>query len=252
MEPSTGAGARGTLDPAEVARFAQLAAEWWDPGGKFRPLHKLGPARLSFIRRQLVSHFGRSADALRPLEGLFVLDVGCGGGLISEPMCRLGAHVTGVDPAEESIAAARAHAGVQGLAIDYRATTIEALVEARADFDTILCLEVVEHVPDPGAFLGLCARLLRPGGMLVASTINRTVKAYLLAIVGAEYVLGWLPRGTHQWERFITPDEMARHLAAAGLGPAVVEGLVYSVLADRWSLAADTDVNYLAAAAKPA
>lgn len=241
-----------TYDAAEVARFGRIAAEWWNPKGKFRPLHKLGPARLGFIRDRLAAHFGAPPRTLRPLDGLRILDIGCGGGLVSEPLCRLGAHMTGIDPAVENIAAAKAHAEPQGLNIDYRATTVEALLAEGATFDAVLCLEVVEHVPDPGAFLALCARLVRPGGMLIASTINRTVKAYLLAIVGAEYILRWLPAGTHQWERFVTPDEMARHLAAAGLGPAYAEGIVYEPLRDSWSLSPDTDVNYMAAAAKPA
>ncbi len=241
-----------TLDPAEVERFARMAQEWWDPNGKFRPLHKLGPARLQFIRDRIAGHFKRDTAQLRPLNGLRVLDIGCGGGLVAEPVTRLGADVTGIDPASESIAAARAHASEVGLDIDYRSTTVEALFQERATFDAVLCLEVVEHVPDPGAFLKLCAGLIKPGGLLVASTINRTVKAYVLAIVGAEYVMRWLPIGTHQWERFVTPDELARYCAAAGLGPAFSDGIVYSPLTDRWSLSSDTDVNFMAAAAKPA
>lgn len=241
-----------TFDAAEVARFGRIAAEWWDPKGKFRPLHKLGPARLTFIRDRLATHFGTAKGSLRVLDGLRVLDIGCGGGLVSEPLSRLGAQMTGIDPAHENIAAAKAHAETQGLAIDYRAATVESLVAEGAEFDAVLCLEVVEHVPDPAAFLAVCAKLVRPGGMMITSTINRTMKAYLLAIVGAEYVLRWLPAGTHQWERFVTPDEMARHLAAAGLGPAFAEGVVYDPFRDTWSLSPDTDVNYMAAAAKPA
>lgn len=248
---SGGAGS-ATYDPAEVARFAAIAGEWWDPNGKFRPLHKLGPARLAFIRDRLATHFARDTRGIKVLSGLRVLDIGCGGGLIAEPLTRLGAQVTGIDPAPENIAAAQVHAQAQGLDIDYRATTVEALAAEGAQFDAVLCLEVVEHVPDPGAFLKTCASLVRPGGAFVASTINRTLKAYALAIVGAEYVLRWLPIGTHQWERFVTPDELARHFHAAGLNAPAFEGLVYAPLADRWSLAADTDVNYMAAAAKPA
>ncbi len=251
MTDPTAHSASRTLDPAEIDRFARIAGEWWDQNGKFRPLHKLGPARLEFIRDRLALHFRRGTEGLRPLRDLTVLDIGCGGGLVAEPMTRMGARVTGIDPAAESIEAARAHAASQGLAIDYRATTVEALCAEGVTFDAVLCLEVVEHTPDPGAFLKLCAGLVRPGGMLIASTINRTVKAYALGIVGAEYILRWLPIGTHQWERFVTPDELARHVAAAGLGPAFVEGLVYSPFADRWSLSPDTDVNYMAAAAKP-
>ena len=239
-----------TYDAAEVARFGRIAAEWWDPHGKFRPLHKLGPARLAFIRDRLAAHFGRAKGTLRPLDGLRVLDIGCGGGLVSEPLARLGASMTGIDPATENIAAAKAHAEPQALTIDYRAVTVEALVAEGAQFDAVLCLEVVEHVPDPAAFLAVCAKLVRPGGMMITSTINRTMKAYLLAIVGAEYILRWLPTGTHQWERFVTPDEMARYLAGAGFGPAFAEGVVYDPLRDAWSLSPDTDVNYMAAAVK--
>ena len=248
--PETAAPPSQTFDPAEVDRFRRIASEWWDPKGKFAPLHKLGPARLQFIRDRIATHFQRPASRLRPLDGMTVLDIGCGGGLIAEPVSRLGARVTGIDPGLENVEAARRHAFEQGLAIDYRVTTVEALAHDRLQFDAVLCLEVIEHVPDPAAFLKICAGLVRPGGLMLVSTINRTVKAYLLAIVGAEYVLRWLPAGTHQWERFVTPDELARHLASAGLGAAFAEGMVYDVIADRWSLSADTDVNYLVAAAK--
>jgi 2-polyprenyl-6-hydroxyphenyl methylase/3-demethylubiquinone-9 3-methyltransferase len=250
-ENSTRTGG-ATLDPAEVETFARIASEWWDPNGKFRPLHKLGPARLAFLRKHLVRHFQRPDERLRPLEGLSVLDIGCGGGLVSEPLARLGATVTGIDPARQNIEAARRHAEDQGLAIDYRAITVEELIAEGRSFDAVLCLEVVEHVPDPAAFMKLCVGLVRPGGLLLASTINRTLKAWLLAIVGAEYVLRWLPVGTHRWDRFVTPDELAGHLAAAGLGGIVSEGMVFDPLSDTWSLSADTDVNYLVAAAKPA
>lgn len=240
------------VDPAEVERFQALAKAWWDPTGKFRPLHQIGPARLTFVRDELVRHFGRTAGGLRPLQDLTVLDVGCGGGLMSEPLARLGARVTGIDPGERNVAIARGHAEPQGLAIDYRVATVEELVAAREQYDAVVCLEVVEHVPDVALFVKACADLVRPGGMLVLSTINRTVKSYALAIVAAEYVLQWLPRGTHQWERFVTPDELARHIAAAGLIPPRLMGFVYNPFRDAWSLAADTDVNYLASAAKPA
>jgi 2-polyprenyl-6-hydroxyphenyl methylase/3-demethylubiquinone-9 3-methyltransferase len=240
-----------TLDREEVDRFARLASEWWDTGGKFRALHRIGPARLTFLRDETVRHFGFASGGLRPLAGLRVLDVGCGGGLICEPLARLGARVTGLDPAPETIEAARRHAAGQGLEIDYRAGRVEDLGASQADAcDVVSCLEVVEHVPDPAAFLAACAGLLRPGGLMLLSTLNRTVKAYLLAIVGAEYVLRWLPVGTHQWERFVTPDELSRYLAAAGLEAPTIKGLVYNPLADSWSLGSDTDVNYMAAAAK--
>jgi 2-polyprenyl-6-hydroxyphenyl methylase/3-demethylubiquinone-9 3-methyltransferase len=239
-----------TFDRAEIDRFAQLASEWWDAEGKFRTLHQIGPARLAFLRDQLVAHFGRGSG-LRPLDGISILDIGCGGGLVCEPLARLGAQVTGIDPAVENIEAARRHAEGQRLQIDYRAARVEDLAAERRQFDAATCLEVVEHVPDPGAFLKTCAGLVRPGGLLLLSTINRTAKAYLLAIVGAEYVLRWLPVGTHQWERFVTPEELGRHLRGAGLGAPTLRGLVYSPWADTWSLSDDTDVNYFAAAARP-
>lgn len=248
---SSASTSQGTLDPEEIDRFARLAGEWWDPHGEFRPLHKLGPARLSFIRSHLVSHFGRPERSAKPLTDLTILDVGCGGGLISEPLSRLGARVTGIDPAKENIAAAMRHAEPQGLEIDYRACRVEDLVAERAQFEAVVCLEVVEHVPDPQAFIATCATLVRPGGLFITSTINRTLKAYALAIVGAEYILRWLPVGTHQWERFVTPGELTRYCEAAGLQQPTFEGLMYSPFSDRWSLGADTDVNYMAAAAKP-
>jgi 2-polyprenyl-6-hydroxyphenyl methylase/3-demethylubiquinone-9 3-methyltransferase len=240
-----------TLDSAEVRRFARFASEWWDPHGKFRQLHRLGPARLTFIRDCLMRHFGRNAGDARALAGLAVLDVGCGGGLISEPLARMGATLTAIDPAEENIEAARRHAEAQGLPINYRTGSAEDLVAEGASYDALVCLEVLEHVPNARAFLTTCASLLHPGGAMILSTINRTLKAYALAIVGAEYILRWLPAGTHQWERFITPDELARDLASTGLVPLEFRGLVYNPFADQWSLSADTDVNYLAAAAKP-
>lgn len=247
-ERSTGPG---TLDVAEVDRFARMAAEWWDPNGKFRPLHKLGPARLGFILDTLTAHFRLPATGLKRLDGLTVLDIGCGGGLVCEPLARLGARVTGLDPATENIEVARRHAAGQSLTVTYRAGRAEDLAAESTVFDAVLCLEVVEHVPDVAAFLKICTSLVRPGGVMVLSTINRTLKAYALAIIGAEYILRWLPVGTHQWDRFVTPDELTSHLAAAGLDTPTVRGLVYAPLADRWSLSADTDVNYMAAAARP-
>ncbi len=251
MHQGTPGRSSATLDAEEIDRFARLASEWWDPRGKFRALHKIGPARLGFLRDEMHRHFARGQAVMRPLEGLRVLDVGCGGGLICEPLARLGARVTGLDPAVENIEAARRHAAGQALDIDYRAGRVEELEVEGRTFDAVVCLEVVEHVPDAGAFLKASAALLRPGGLILLSTLNRTLKAYLLAIIGGEYVLRWLPVGTHQWDRFVTPDELARHLRAAGLGPPALKGLVYNPLTDAWSLGADTDVNYLASAAKP-
>ncbi len=245
-----------TLDPAEIERFTRCAAEWWDSNGQFRTLHLIGPARMTFLRDALVRHFarpqGQAKPLAKPLGGLAILDIGCGGGLVCEPLCRLGARVTGIDPGLDNVEAARRHAAGQGLAIDYRVARVEDLAAEGLGFDAVVCLEVVEHVPDPGAFLKTCAGLVRPGGLMLLSTINRTLKAYLLAIVGAEYVLRWLPVGTHQWERFVTPDELRRHLQAAGLGSPEFKGLIYRPLEDDWSLSTDTDVNYFAAAAKPA
>lgn len=250
-EPQRTQGTERTLDAAEVERFERLAKAWWDPTGKFRPLHQIGPARLSFIRDELTRHFSLPAGGAQPFKGLRILDVGCGGGLISEPMGRLGAAVTGIDPGAQNVAIARSHAEAQGLAIDYRAATVEDLAAKGEQYDAVVCLEVVEHVPDVGEFVKACAALVRPGGLLILSTINRTLKAYALAIVGAEYVLGWLPRGTHQWERFVTPDELKRHVEAAGLTGTHLMGFTYNPLRDAWSLDPDTGVNYLASAVKP-
>jgi len=239
-----------TLDEREVARFRALAAKWWDPEGEFAPLHAIGPERMRFLREQLVSHFARDGNAARPLEGLRIADIGCGGGLVSEPLARLGASVTGIDPAEENAAAARAHAADSGLEIDYRAARVEDLAAEGAQYDAVIALEVVEHVPDVQAFIGVCAQTLRPGGMMLLSTINRTARAFALAIVGAEYVLRWLPRGTHQWERFVTPDELAAALRASGLRVVDTRGLTFNPLTREWRLSDDTGVNYFMSAAK--
>ena len=245
-------GSDRTMDTAEVERFTRMAAEWWDPKGKFRPLHQIGQPRLSFIRDAAIQQFGRDPKALKPFAGLTALDIGCGGGLVSEPLSRMGAKVTGIDPSERNIAIAKGHAEPQGLGIDYRAKRIEDLVAAGETFDIVVCLEVVEHVPDVPAFIAECAKAVRPGGLAVFSTINRTMKAWALAIVGAEYILRWLPRGTHQWDRFVTPGEMKRDCEAAGLKDMAFAGMAYDVLRDTWNLSSDTDVNYLASAQKPA
>ena len=228
-----------------------MAAQWWDPNGKFHPLHKIGPPRIQFARDEICRRLERKIEGIRPLAGLNILDIGCGGGLVCEPMARMGATVTGVDPAEANIAAARQHAESQGLAIDYRAVEAETLVAEGKTFDAVLCLEVVEHVPDPAEFLRTCAALVRPGGVLILSTINRTLKAYALAIVGAEYVLRWLPAGTHRWDRFIKTSELEDHVRNCGLRVWDTRGLVYNPLRDSWSLSTDTDVNYMMSAAKP-
>ncbi len=246
------------LDEAEVARFGALASKWWDVNGEFRSLHLLGRSRLSFIRDQLVAHFGKPVSEVsgesspaRPLAGLRILDIGCGGGLICEPLCRMGARVTGIDPAKENIEAARAHAEIDDLDISYQALTVEALCKRREEFDAVICLEVIEHVPDPKIFLLECSKLVRPGGMLIVSTLNRTMKSYALAIVAAEYILDWVPRGTHDWQRFITDDEMTGMLRESGLVEPKFRGLVYDPVGDTWQLSHDVSVNYLVAGTKP-
>lgn len=242
----------GNLDPREVERFAALASKWWDKSGKFRPLHQIGAARLSFIREAVTGHFLIDGRKVRALTGLSILDIGCGGGLISEPLARLGGLVTAIDPAEENIEVARFHAKEQGLKIDYRTARVEQIAQGGKLFDVAVCLEVVEHVPDPAALIASCAETVRPGGLLIMSTINRTMKAYGLAIVAAENLLGWLPQGTHRWERFVTPQELEAGFHDAGLENVRFSGLVFNPLRDRWTLGSDTDVNYIAAAEKPA
>ena len=247
------AAPRSSIDPAEVETFSRIAAEWWDPRGKFAPLHKFNPVRLSFIRDQALYRFSRDAKARRPFEGLRLLDIGCGGGLLSEPMTRLGFQVTGVDASERNIGTASAHAAEQGLSIDYRASTAEALLEAgEPPFDVILNMEVIEHVADPAAYLRDCARLLKPGGMMIVATLNRTLKALALAKIGAEYILRWLPVGAHDWNKFLKPDEIRDFLAEE---PVVVDGpygVVFNPLTGRWTESADTDVNYMMTVARAA
>jgi 2-polyprenyl-6-hydroxyphenyl methylase / 3-demethylubiquinone-9 3-methyltransferase len=240
------------VDKSEVERFGAMAADWWNPKGKFRPLHELNPTRLEFLCGKIAAHTGRDLRAARPLVGLTILDVGCGGGLIAEPLARLGASVTGVDPAPQNIAVARAHAEAQGLTIEYLEGTTDDLVLRGRMFDCVNALEVVEHVPDVTGFLRSCAKLLTPGGLFLTGTLNRTLKSYALAIVAAEYVFGWLPRGTHQWNRFVTPDELRDAIFAVGLEPQGERGMVYNPFTGVWSLSADCDVNYLASAMKRA
>ena len=240
-----------TIDPADVARFSALAAEWWNPTGTFRPLHRFNPVRIAYIRDRATAHFGRPADSITPLKGLTLLDIGCGGGLLSEPMARLGAAVTGVDASEKNIKTAATHAAETGLAIDYRATTAEDLAATGAQFDIILNMEVIEHVADVPLFLSACSRMLKPGGLMVIATLNRTAKAFALAIVGAEYVLGWLPRGTHDWRKFLRPSEIVAELAANGLALGQIDGVSYNPLREQWLLSRDTAVNYVLTAVKP-
>ena len=241
-----------TLDAAEVAKFDRIAAEWWDPHGKFAPIHKFNPVRLGFIRDRVVKHFGLDGHAAAPLTGLRLLDIGCGGGILCEPMARLGAEVVGVDPSPATIDAACVHARASRLAIDYRSTSVEQMAAAGERFDIVLAMEVVEHVADVDAFIAACGQVLRPDGLMVVATINRTLKAFALAIVGAEYVLRWLPRGTHAYEKFVRPVELGRALVAAGLKVAVTAGVTYSPLTDAWRLSSDTDVNYMLTAEKSA
>ncbi|OWU70078.1 3-demethylubiquinone-9 3-methyltransferase [Roseovarius sp. 22II1-1F6A] len=241
-----------TIDAGEVAKFEAMAAEWWDPTGKFKPLHMMNPIRLDYIVAQIAAEFDRDPAAPRPFEGLRLLDIGCGGGLLSEPMARLGAQVTGADAAPRNIPVAQVHAEQAGLDIDYRHTTAEDLAAAGERFDVVLNMEVVEHVADPLAYLTACQTLLKPGGLMLCSTINRNPKSFALAIFGAEWVMRWLPKGTHEWSKFITPDELYALIAQAGLSPVDRKGFVFNPLSWRWSIS-DTDlsVNYVTASVKP-
>jgi 2-polyprenyl-6-hydroxyphenyl methylase / 3-demethylubiquinone-9 3-methyltransferase len=242
-----------SIDAGEIAKFEAMASEWWDPGGKFKPLHMLNPCRLSYIADQIAAEFGRDLKARAPFAGLRLLDIGCGGGLLCEPMARRGAEVTGADAAERNIPVARLHAEQSGLEIDYRHATAEALAEAGERFDIVLNMEVVEHVADPQGYLTTCASLLKPGGLMICSTLNRNPKSFAMAIVGAEHVMRWLPKGTHDWRRFITPDELFRMIEAAGLEPVDRKGMVFNPLSWSWRLSdRDLSVNYVTASVKPA
>ena len=241
-----------SVDTAEVERFGRLAADWWNERGPMAPLHKLNPVRVGYIRDQVAAHFGRDPKTLDSLAGLRILDIGCGAGILSEPLTRLGATMVGVDPAEENIAVASAHAEEQELTIDYRATTAEALADAGETFDVVLAMEVVEHVVDVDEFVATCASMVKPGGLMFAATLNRTLKSFALAIVGAEYILRWVPRGTHQWDKFVTPRELERAIEAAGLDVSGERGVIFNPLADRWQLSSDMDVNYMLVARKGA
>ncbi|QRG09866.1 bifunctional 2-polyprenyl-6-hydroxyphenol methylase/3-demethylubiquinol 3-O-methyltransferase UbiG [Xanthobacter dioxanivorans] len=241
-----------TVDPAEVARFDALGAQWWDEKGKMAPLHAMNPARLAFLRDALVRRLGRDGRALRPLKGLTLLDIGCGGGLLCEPLARMGAHVTGIDPAPGNIDIARAHADASGLAIDYLPVTAEELAARGARFDVVVALEVVEHVADVGLFVRTAGQLVAEGGVLVLSTLNRTAKSFALAIVGAEYVLRWLPPGTHRWEKFITPEELEATLAAAGFCAHEKVGMAYGPISGDFRLTEDLSVNYFMVAERAA
>lgn len=244
--------AKTTIDQSEVDRFSAMAAEWWSPTGKFRPLHKFNPVRLKYIRDQVCAHFGRDPDTAKALEGLRVLDIGCGGGLLSEPVSRMGASVLGADASEMNIGIAKTHAEQTGATVDYRAVTAEELAAAGEKFDIILNMEVVEHVSDVDFFLSTCASMVRPGGLMFIATINRTMKAAALAIVGAEYVLRWLPRGTHQYEKLVRPEEIEGRLSASGMQIKERTGVFFSPLSNQWNLSRDMDVNYMMLAERPA
>jgi len=240
-----------TIDAAEVERFSRMAAEWWSPTGKFKPLHKFNPVRLSYIRETAIAHFGLDPKAAKPFDGLRFLDIGCGGGLLSEPMARLGAEVVGADASETNIEVAKIHAEQSGLSIDYRATASEDLQAAGETFDIVLNMEVVEHVSDVDLYMKSCAAMVRPGGLMFVATINRTMKAYGLAIIGAEHVLRWLPRGTHQYEKLVQPNELDTALQGTGLLVTRRSGVSYNPLADQWRLSRDMDVNYMVVAERP-
>ncbi|MEM7169690.1 MAG: bifunctional 2-polyprenyl-6-hydroxyphenol methylase/3-demethylubiquinol 3-O-methyltransferase UbiG [Pseudomonadota bacterium] len=245
-------GQSTSIDPDEIAKFTAMAEAWWDPKGKFKPLHKLNPARLTFIRDRLAAHWNRDITRDKPLSSLRLLDIGCGGGLLCEPLTRLGADVVGIDAAAKNIKIAQAHADSSGLTIDYRATSAEALAEAGEQFDVVLNMEVVEHVADVPGFLAASAALVKPGGATFYATLNRTAKSYLLAIVGAEYVLRWLPRGTHDWQKFLRPSEMVTELEKNDLAIQEMTGVAYNPLSDKWYLAPrDLDVNYMLFGTKP-
>lgn len=234
-----------TVNDAEIAKFTAMAEEWWDPTGKFKPLHKFNPVRLAYIRNNLIRHFGRDPSSIRPFEGIRILDVGCGGGLLCEPLTRLGASVTGVDAAERNIAIAKIHAEQSGLDIDYRATTSEALVAAGESYDVVLNMEVVEHVDNVPLYMKSCADLVAPGGLTFTATLNRTARALALAVIGAEYVLRWLPRGTHDWNKFLTPEEIIAELRRNGLTVTDQSGVSYNPLTGEWRLSRDMAVNYM-------
>lgn len=238
----------GTIDDDEVAHFARLAGRWWDPRGPWATLHRFNPVRLAYIRDRAAAHFDRDAARLDSLQGLRILDIGCGGGILCEPLARLGAGMVGIDPVAGSIAAAQHHAGAAGLAIDYRCTTAEALAETGEVFDVVLAMEVVEHVADFNLFIGEAAALVKPGGLMFVATINRTMKSFALLIVGAEYILRWIPRGTHQWDKFITPDELEIAIERSGLSVVGETGVIYNLLADRFQLSTDMDANYMVVA----
>jgi len=248
MEPDPAPA--GSVDQDEVARFSRHAAQWWDARGPMAALHRFNPVRLAYIRDCAAEHFRRDPARLDSLAGLRVLDIGCGGGILSEPLARLGARVVGIDPSDSNIAVARHHAERSGLTIDYRAVAAEVLAQSGEVFDVVLAMEVVEHVADLGLFIEAAGSIVERGGLLFVATLNRTAKSFALAIVGAEYILRWLPRGTHRWEKFVTPNELGIAIEQGGLNVVDETGVVYNLFADRWQLSTDTDVNYMVVAEK--
>jgi 2-polyprenyl-6-hydroxyphenyl methylase/3-demethylubiquinone-9 3-methyltransferase len=250
MAGRTDQRAGSTVDQAEVDRFSALAAEWWDTRGKMAPLHKFNPVRLGYIRDRAAEHFERDPKKLDCLKRLRILDIGCGGGILSEPLARLGASMVGVDPSEKNIEVAKLHAEQSDLEIDYRCSTAEQLSADGESFDLVLAMEVVEHVSDVSLFVRSCGSMVKPGGIMIAATLNRTLKSFALAIVGAEYILRWLPPGTHQWDKFVTPNELEIAMEQAGLRVSDERGVIYNPFADEWKLSSDTDVNYMLAAEK--
>ena len=235
-----------SINEAEVAQFSALAAKWWDEGGEFAPLHRFNPTRVAYIRDIVAAHLGCEAKSLRPFTGFELLDVGCGGGLLSEPMCRMGFAVTALDASAQNIGTAKSHAEACGLDISYINQTVEQLVVSHAhQFDVVLCMEVIEHVSDPKAFLQTVAQMVKPGGLLFLATLNRTLKAHALAIVGAEYILNWVPKGTHDWQKFLKPSEIIEFLEGTGLEPQTPQGVSFNPIFNKWALSDDVSVNYM-------
>jgi 2-polyprenyl-6-hydroxyphenyl methylase/3-demethylubiquinone-9 3-methyltransferase len=251
LERPMNQAAQTTIDQDEVERFSAMAAEWWNPNGKFRPLHKFNPVRLAYIRDHVAAHFGRDPKGDKPLQGLKLLDIGCGGGLLSEPMARMGAEVLGADASRTNVEVASIHAAQSGVDVHYEATTSEELAARGERFDIVLNMEVVEHVADVDLFLSSCAEMVKPGGLMFVATINRTMKAMALAIIGAEYVLRWLPRGTHQYEKLVRPEEIERPLSTSGMNVLDRTGVFYNPLQDQWNLSRDMDVNYMMLMERP-
>ena len=239
-----------SLDPSEVAKFSAIADEWWDESGKFGVLHKFNPTRISFIKEQVTARLGMDPLKENPLAGLRLLDIGCGGGLLSEPLARMGAEIVAADPSQKNIKTAMVHANEQGLKIDYRATTAEELAADGEMFDVVLNMEVIEHVNDPRQFTATCASMVKPGGMMFVATLNRTLKSFALAIVGAEYILGWMPKGTHQWEKFIKPEELKVWLEEFGMEQKTLAGVTFNPISNTWNRSGDTGVNFMIAAQK--